>query len=302
MNYGRVESDLFILINQLRKKPSSFVGDLEAMAQHYQDSLYNSPTSNVTFVTEEGTSAVHEAIAFLKSAEAAPEFQKSKGLTLAAQAHAKDLGQKGLVSHDGSDSTRLNERVDRVCTWNGALGENIVFEEPNPIEILLLMLVEDGNPARGHRKNLLNPDFSFLGIAAGPHTQFKHCAVLNFASWVGEREPRKDDSKGQAATLELPKPKDREREKEKEREKERDRERERERERDREREREKERDREREKIENEDAEFPPDVQPIKVKRFISTIGKKRITKIEKTFRLKDGTEQMVEEIEEEFLP
>ena len=35
--------------------------------------------------------------------------------------HAKDLGSKGLSSHEGSDGNGLSERIEKYVEWDGAI-------------------------------------------------------------------------------------------------------------------------------------------------------------------------------------
>ena len=41
------------------------------------------------------------------------------------------------------------------------------------------MLIDDGVPNRGHRKNLWG-NFKKVGIASGPHKTYKHLSVIDF--------------------------------------------------------------------------------------------------------------------------
>ncbi|CAE8645189.1 unnamed protein product [Polarella glacialis] len=43
------------------------------------------------------------------------------------------------------------------------------------------MLLDDGSPERGHRANLLNGDFHFLGVSFGKHPSAETAAVVLFA-------------------------------------------------------------------------------------------------------------------------
>ena len=59
--------------------------------------------------TNEGVAAYEEAIAFLKKQRPIDSLTFDERLTKAAQEHAEDLGEKGLVSHDSCKDSILLE-------------------------------------------------------------------------------------------------------------------------------------------------------------------------------------------------
>ncbi len=106
-----------------------------------------------------------------------------EGLVKSARDHAVDIGEKGIVGHKGSKDETMSDRIDRYGEWNGKIGENIDFGSNDAVEILLSLLIDDGVPSRGHRKNIFNPDYKLIGIASHPHVQEKICCVMDFASF-----------------------------------------------------------------------------------------------------------------------
>eukprot|EP00933_Yihiella_yeosuensis_P071164 TRINITY_DN79363_c0_g1_i1.p1 TRINITY_DN79363_c0_g1~~TRINITY_DN79363_c0_g1_i1.p1 ORF type:complete len:846 (-),score=135.71 TRINITY_DN79363_c0_g1_i1:99-2507(-) len=57
-------------------------------------------------------------------------------------------------------------------------------------DMLCQMLLDDGSPERGHRANLLNPDFHFVGIACGRHPSAETAVVLLFADQFKAKQKR----------------------------------------------------------------------------------------------------------------
>ncbi len=92
-----------------------------------------------------------------------------------------DIGQRGVASHEGHDGSRMCNRIDKYGEWEVSIAENICFDDCEAREILFGMLIDDGNQSRGHRHNLFNSDFSKVGVACGPHKNYRHCTVINFA-------------------------------------------------------------------------------------------------------------------------
>jgi hypothetical protein len=50
------------------------------------------------------------------------------------------------------------------------LAENVGFGSKNPMEAIILMLIDDGDPKdRKMRRNLLDPSHKYVGFALGKH-------------------------------------------------------------------------------------------------------------------------------------
>lgn len=115
----------------------------------------------------------------------------SEGLYFAAKDHCIDIGENNLASHEGSDGSRMVDRIERYGEWKTSIAENICFDDYDPQEILFNMLIgkfyfkfnfkDDGNPTRGHRNNMFSNDFRYAGLSVYHHKQYKFCCVMKFA-------------------------------------------------------------------------------------------------------------------------
>jgi uncharacterized protein YkwD len=72
--------------------------------------------------------------------------------------------------------------MNRHGAWSGCWGENISYGASNAREIVIALIVDDGQRARKHRENIFNPDFHFAGAAIGPHARFGTTCSIDFAS------------------------------------------------------------------------------------------------------------------------
>ena len=95
----------------------------------------------------------------------------------AARDHARDLANRELTGHSGADGSSPGDRLNRYGRW-----ENIAFGFQDPRSLVMRFLIDDGIPDRGHRKNLLNPEYRFLGFATGPHSTWQTTCVITFAA------------------------------------------------------------------------------------------------------------------------
>lgn len=173
-------------VTKLRQNPRAYAARLRAYRQRFDGKLVKGADGRPDLRTQEGVPPVDEAIRVLTRTRPLPPLPLSRGLSAAARQHARDLSRTGQVSHRGSDGSSPDRRMERHGRWRGTVGENLSFANVPADEVVLLLLVDDGVPDRGHRKTLLNPEFRTIGIACAPHRYGKVC-VMDFAAGFDER-------------------------------------------------------------------------------------------------------------------
>ena len=136
--------------------------------------------------TREGTRAVDEAIRFLRSAQPQAPLALSPGMSRAAADHCADQASGGF-GHAGRDGSNAGARISRYGTCGGAWGENISYGKSTARAVVLALIIDDGLPARKHRKNIFNPNFTFAGAAFGRHARFGTVCSMDFAGGYAER-------------------------------------------------------------------------------------------------------------------
>jgi len=77
--------------------------------------------------------------------------------------HGKDVQSQGMIGHRGNDGTMPWDRVRRDTDLKDG-NENLVAGGGSARESLLILLVDSGIPGRGHRKTLLEPKWTHVGI------------------------------------------------------------------------------------------------------------------------------------------
>jgi uncharacterized protein YkwD len=122
--------------------------------------------------SREGRAAVDEAVAFLHQAAPRPPLRAAACLAGAAQEHADDQARSGAVGHLGGDGSGLDTRVRRHGITAYTCGENIAYGQPEPRDVVVAMLVDDGVPSRGHRANLFDRVFTRLGTGIAAHPRY----------------------------------------------------------------------------------------------------------------------------------
>lgn len=177
-------SDLEIQIakelNLARTNPKLYAVYLIEYKKYFNGKFLQLP-NKPTLITSEGTRAVDEAINALVSYTPIQPLLISKGLSLAAKDHVKDMGPKGSVGHTGSDGSSPFVRMNRYGTWDVTAGENIDYGDDDARYIVIHLIVDDGVSSRGHRKNIFNKNFNIVGVSCGFHKIYGYMCVIDFA-------------------------------------------------------------------------------------------------------------------------
>jgi uncharacterized protein YkwD len=83
----------------------------------------------------------------------------------------------------GNPAARLARHGSCIGGW----AENISYGKSSPRDVVLALIVDDGQPARKHRKNIFNPIYSSAGAAFGSHARFGTMCTIEFAGGFAER-------------------------------------------------------------------------------------------------------------------
>ncbi|MFH7242153.1 MAG: CAP domain-containing protein [Spirulina sp.] len=183
-HWPQLEQDIVAFQNQARQNPASLIPLLEARlaAMNEAGEIVNGCGRRCNIATQEGKSAVQEAIDFLRNQEPLSPLEFSAQVALAAQTHADDQAD-GATGHTGSDGSRPSDRLDRAGALNSASGENIAYGSPTGQEVILDLIVDDGVPGRGHRVNIFTPRWTRTGAGCGPHATYGLVCVINYITF-----------------------------------------------------------------------------------------------------------------------
>lgn len=173
-------------LNAARANPKAYAQHLRVYRSQFSGKYHIPPGTRIRYVTREGTPAVDEAIRFLEAQRPLPPLAWSEGLSHVAAELNREQSRTGAVGHD-SGRMEMRARAERVGRWQSTIGENISYGPNDPRRVVIQLIVDDGVPDRGHRKNIFSPDFRLAGIACGPHPAFATSCVIDFAGWFTER-------------------------------------------------------------------------------------------------------------------
>ena len=172
-------------MNLARQHPDTYADYIAQMRGHFRASIFSLPGGTL-MRTHEGVGAIDEAVSFLRNARPLPPFVASPGMSLAAAEHVRDQAN-GDFGHDGSDRSGPAERLNRHGSWSGRWGENISYGKSSARDIVIALIVDDGQRARKHRKNIFNEAFNYAGAAVGPHARYRTVCSIDFAGGYAER-------------------------------------------------------------------------------------------------------------------
>ena len=109
-----IDREIFDTLNSYRITPSLAVTDLKALKSYFitykKNPLFLSVKNEALLLTNEGSPAYDEAIAFMTSLMSLSALKWNDKLASAAAYHTTDIGPKGLITHndsDGKNSTRV---------------------------------------------------------------------------------------------------------------------------------------------------------------------------------------------------
>jgi uncharacterized protein YkwD len=197
--------DLLSEINQARAHPQQYAPYLERLKPLFHGQEYQ-PSNQDSFRTQEGWSAVEDAIKFLRTAKPLDPLSMSHGLCLAALSHVKDQSGTGNAGHKGADSSLIEQRVKPFGSWQGGIGENLTYGSESARERILTWLIDDGFPGRGHRLRLMSSDYKVAGVCCGRHPQFRSMCVVTLAGGFVDSPAAKTEARPQTRATPVGKP------------------------------------------------------------------------------------------------
>ena len=178
-----LEQDIVSEINLARTRPAEYAAYLEGLRSMYAGKEYRRP-GRPALVTEEGTKALDEAIAFLRAARPAPALTLSLGMCSGARELVRDQSKSGATGHQGADGSFCEQRAQRFGSWTDPIGENLSYGSDDARERVITLLIDDGFASRGHRKRLLDPTYKVAGVACGDHKLGGMCVITLAAGFA----------------------------------------------------------------------------------------------------------------------
>ena len=119
--------------------------------------------------------------------DALPRVKPSSVLFKLSQAHANDLAKNasGKISHNSTNGKSFEKRMSDADVQRCA-AENMSLGPGNAVLALIMLYIDEGLPDVGHRKNLLNPYYTEMGIGVAKGKGEMFVVVQDFACDQGK--------------------------------------------------------------------------------------------------------------------
>jgi uncharacterized protein YkwD len=166
---SQAEKDVIFYTNLWRMNPRLY---FDTYIQRFIQSTGLDPKSKYV-TTLKAEAAKQKPLGILKPAAC---------LYATATRHAKDMGSAGKIGHTTSKGENVLGLIRKSCK-NGELfvGQNCSYGITDPADIVSDLLVDEGIPNFGHRRNFQSEVFTHIGVGIQPHKTYRTNVVIDFA-------------------------------------------------------------------------------------------------------------------------
>ncbi len=178
------EKAMILEINKVRQNPKAYIAYIED---------YLIEMSNKWGLSLSELEAANSLIEELYQLPPMSILQPKRCVYNAARLHGIDQQKNKFSGHTGSDDSDPWDRILKSCKGElnyssafndkGLVGnENLVGGSPDAGRSLIQLLIDAGIPGYGHRKNIIDPKWNFIGcFYVGQIEDISHNWVQNFA-------------------------------------------------------------------------------------------------------------------------
>ncbi len=162
-----IKQEWFYWTNYSRNNPKEFY---DSVVEPLLKSFPTLKTSNTNSLRKD-----------LYKATSLPMMKPSKNLQQVAQSFASQMAdKKASPSHISPSGSTFQSRMESIRIKNCA-GENLSYGPTNTVLMLVLLYIDEGVSGLGHRKTLLDPMFTEMGIGYAEYPDNKHIVIQDFS-------------------------------------------------------------------------------------------------------------------------
>ena len=169
------EEQLVNKINEFRTNPRGYAKKINEYVNYFKGKTLRIPGSNAGIRTEEGAQAYIEAVDFLSKQDGVEPLEPSKGL---GRICADFMAEAQKVDPDQIGNIDLEDIIAKYGSFSGSLNRAMDFGGEDPEQVLINLIVCDGDPNRGNRESLLSTDLKKVGVANAKHPTYRFCTLI----------------------------------------------------------------------------------------------------------------------------
>lgn len=175
------KTDLLATINYARTNPSGFASVVQAK---YLDFVrFKWIIGSNSYLTSDGVNAVKELVTFLQTATPVGALQNENGLDVTAQVQANFLKNQGTMPTNpylGCSNANIASRISQLGKWT-SVAESISGRMDDANDVIVQLLVSDGDSRRGSRLNMLNANYNQVGFGFSNQGNVPNIIVFHYA-------------------------------------------------------------------------------------------------------------------------
>jgi len=187
-------------INSVRTNPKDYVEKIERYKSYFVGKILKVPNSKINIQTKEGPDAYEECANFLKTAEPICELIPSKALTKMSnellEVVKKDPGELGSVD--------MNALIEKYGSFAGNFNRVMECGGATPEQVVINLLVSDGEKTRGQRDALLSKSLKRVGVASGEHDIYRTATMILFCTKFDNKVDPDDTENYEGETTSAP--------------------------------------------------------------------------------------------------
>jgi uncharacterized protein YkwD len=167
--------------NFARMHPQEYAAQLREYRKTFEGMVSHDPHGpEVGVLTDEGIAAVDEAIAFMDHQKPLPPLAESPLLGKAALRLVGEQGPSGMIGHVTPASASAGDRLVAIGGQK-YVAEVISYGYTDPVGAVRQLIIDDGEPRRGHRFVMFQPNFQYAGADCGAHVRFEVMCAIEIA-------------------------------------------------------------------------------------------------------------------------
>ena len=162
-------------INSARTNPNGYAEKVTTYKGYFNKEYLKRPDGK-KIKTQEGAEAYEEAIKYLKARKPVGPLRASKALTKICEDlmnAVQNCDPGALDSH-----IDMSQVIKKYGSFEGDFSRLMEFGGETPEQVVINLIVCDGDRSRTQRNQLLDKTYKVVGIVSADHEEFTKCTII----------------------------------------------------------------------------------------------------------------------------